>query len=102
MRYLVIGCIVWLTFLVCIAVGSILGDVTNLFFNWRKATNLIPPTAKIVEEKGGGWIVFELDGRQFLYRPYNVGTFRGTEVLTELSQQKTPGSQSVEKPGAGQ
>jgi hypothetical protein len=51
----------------------------------KKSSRLVeqgfwPPNAKVVKELGNGWYVFEIEGKKFLYRYYNLGNAT-TEVI---------------------
>lgn len=47
----------------------------------NKALRLLPSGAKIVENLGNKWVVFEIKGKKFIYRGRAIGAYGGTEVL---------------------
>jgi hypothetical protein len=46
---------------------------------------LLPPSAKVVKELGNNWVVVEIEGKNFLYRPRNIDKQAGSEVFAPLN-----------------
>ena len=59
---------------------------SNIFYS-SITEEYLPNRAVIVERLGNDWIIFELDGKKFLFREYMIGN-KGFSALTQIIEEK--------------